>query len=72
MCVCVCVCVCCQVLSSLRAFLLQRGFVEVETPVLSSIPGGANARPFWTKANAIDRSFALRIAPELYLKVGLR
>jgi lysyl-tRNA synthetase, class II len=44
------------------------GFVEVETPMLQSIPGGATARPFVTHYNALDRDFYLRIAPELYLK----
>eukprot|EP00043_Microstomoeca_roanoka_P009990 m.95111 g.95111 ORF g.95111 m.95111 type:complete len:118 (+) comp14753_c0_seq3:163-516(+) len=58
-----------KVLQALRAYLLARDFVEVETPILGAQAGGANARPFWTKANAVDRMYALRIAPELYLKV---
>ncbi|EGD75416.1 lysyl-tRNA synthetase [Salpingoeca rosetta] len=57
-----------QVLQALRSFLVSRGFVEVETPILGSQPGGASARPFWTKSNALDRDYALRVAPELYLK----
>lgn len=46
----------------------DRGFLEVETPVLSTNAGGANARPFLTRANALDMDMQLRIAPELYLK----
>jgi lysyl-tRNA synthetase class 2 len=56
------------VLSALRAELLDRGYVEVETPVLHPIPGGALARPFTTHHNALDIDLYLRIAPELYLK----
>ncbi|MFF3334584.1 bifunctional lysylphosphatidylglycerol synthetase/lysine--tRNA ligase LysX [Streptomyces sp. NPDC002888] len=53
---------------ALRQGLLERGFMEVETPILQQIHGGANARPFTTHINAYDLDLYLRIAPELYLK----
>ncbi|MBU2101504.1 lysine--tRNA ligase [Patescibacteria group bacterium] len=56
------------ILRSLREFLWKEGFVEVETPMLQPIPGGALARPFKTHHNALNQDFYLRIAPELYLK----
>ena len=57
-----------KVLSSIRQFMVEHGFMEVETPMLHPIPGGANARPFVTHHNALDQQMFLRIAPELYLK----
>jgi len=57
-----------RVISSIRRFLDGEGFVEVETPVLQPLYGGALARPFTTHFNALDRDFYLRIATELYLK----
>lgn len=57
-----------KMVSALRRFLDDRGFMEVETPMLHPIPGGANARPFVTHHNALDADLYLRIAPELYLK----
>ncbi len=57
-----------KLVSALRRFLDEDGFLEVETPMLHPIPGGANARPFITHHNALDADFYLRIAPELYLK----
>ncbi|MEY4684023.1 MAG: lysine--tRNA ligase [Pseudomonadota bacterium] len=52
----------------IREFLAARGFLEVETPMMQVIPGGARARPFVTHHNALDMDLYLRIAPELYLK----
>ncbi|MBP6901716.1 MAG: lysine--tRNA ligase [Burkholderiaceae bacterium] len=57
-----------KAVSSIRNFMVEHGFLEVETPMLHPIPGGANARPFATHHNALDQQMFLRIAPELYLK----
>lgn len=57
-----------QIMEYIRGTLATEGFLEVETPTLQAIPGGAKARPFKTHHNALDADFFLRIAPELYLK----
>ena len=57
-----------QIFSTMRSFFNERGYFEVETPILQPIPGGANARPFVTHHNALDIPLYLRIANELYLK----
>lgn len=56
------------IIAALRQWLTARGFLEVETPMLQPIPGGAMARPFITHHNTYNRHFYLRVAPELYLK----
>ena len=57
-----------KAITCMREFMVQHSFLEVETPMLHPIPGGANARPFTTHHNALDQEMYLRIAPELYLK----
>lgn len=57
-----------QVVQCMREWLTGQGYLEVETPMLHPIPGGATARPFITRHNTYDEDFYLRIAPELYLK----
>jgi len=57
-----------QIITLIREFLNQKGYLEVETPMMQSIPGGARAEPFVTYHKALDTELFLRIAPELYLK----
>jgi lysyl-tRNA synthetase, class II len=57
-----------RIIQSVREFLLSKDFLEVETPMMQSVPGGAEATPFVTHHNALDMDLFLRIAPELYLK----
>jgi len=57
-----------RVVAAIREYLIARGFLEVETPMMQAIPGGALARPFVTHHNALDMPLYMRIAPELYLK----
>lgn len=57
-----------KIVAAIRQFMLQNAFMEVETPMLHPIPGGASAKPFITHHNALDMQMYMRIAPELYLK----
>jgi lysyl-tRNA synthetase class 2 len=57
-----------KIVQAMREFFVARGYLEVETPMMHAIPGGAAARPFVTHHNALDMDLYLRIAPELYLK----
>ena len=57
-----------RIVAAIRSYLTERGYLEVETPMLHTIPGGASAKPFVTHHNALDMDLYLRIAPELHLK----
>jgi lysyl-tRNA synthetase class 2 len=57
-----------KIIQAIREFFIRHGYLEVETPMMHAIPGGASAKPFVTHHNALDMQMYLRIAPELYLK----
>lgn len=57
-----------KIVAKIREYMMNDGFMEVETPMMHPIPGGAAARPFITHHNALDIDIYMRIAPELYLK----